>query len=460
MEQTYVRINDDRTQAWLYLGPKADETSYTKEELKAILEQNGVKAGFNESNLAAMAKKEVYGREICVAQKIAPVDGKDGYYEYGFECNYKRMPKIREDGSVDYTSMNMIQSVKKGTLLARYHKAVAGTDGMDVCGNVIVVARAKELPPLKGAGIERSTEDDAVYQASRDGKIEFSDGKISISNVFTVNQDVDRNTGKVEFDGDLVIQGNVGSGVIIRAEKSLTIEGTVEAAQLFAGGDIILKRGIQGNNKAVVTAGGDVYGDFIELAEIKAEGNVEANSIVNAQIYAQGKVKLTGKKGRLLGGYTHATKGISCKQLGNDVEVKTVVHVGCEKELMQLFSRQNKEIGKLKEVYDSAKDDFNKLLQMKLQNKQLSTPMEKKLHTLGNEIKELVAQLEEVQEKQSICAGRIQAAKGAVVRIEGKFYRGVVIGIDQVVLSIEENDSFMEYRNISGMIAGNVVALN
>ena len=39
---------------------------------------------------------------------------------------------IREDGSVDYQSMNMVNSVQEGDVLAKYHPAVDGVPGMDV----------------------------------------------------------------------------------------------------------------------------------------------------------------------------------------------------------------------------------------------------------------------------------------------------------------------------------------
>ena len=76
---TYVRITDDKNQAWLFLAEKADGTDYQKEDLMHILADNGVIFGINQSALITMCKKQVYHREILVAQGTEAVKGEDGY---------------------------------------------------------------------------------------------------------------------------------------------------------------------------------------------------------------------------------------------------------------------------------------------------------------------------------------------------------------------------------------------
>lgn len=466
MQKTYVRISDDKSQAWLYLAPKP-EGKYTKQELMKLLEAHGVIAGLNTSNLAAMANKGVYDREICVAKKVAPIEGKDGYYEYAFESNARREPKIREDGTVDYASMNLIQSVKAGGLLARYHAAKMGEDGKDVCGNVIPTTIPKDLPELTGKGIEKSPDDPNVYIASVEGKIDFEDGKLKISNIFRINGDVDRVSGDVDFDGDLIVGGNVAAGSVIRCSGTLTVEGTIESATLYAGSDIVLQRGIQGNNKGSVTTKGKLFADFLEQAEIHADGDVEANSIVNCHIYSDGKVILPGKKGQLLGGTTHASKGIDCKALGNEVEVKTQVHVGCVKELFTENSQINKMLKKLRGDLDKLSVEqgeiVSKLTQMaqsKMADAQAKLDIQVKLEDLTERLEALQAEIRQNEERQKEINDKMNEYKGSTIKVDGKIYRGVTIGVDQAVFRVDKNNCFMEYRNLSGMIAGNVIVTN
>lgn len=459
--RTYVRITEDDRQAWLYLMPKEDGSSYSKEELLRLLHEHEVTAGINEDNLIAMAKKKVYEREIKVAEYIAPVEGKDGYYEYFFDLDGStRRPKIREDGSVDYQSMNMINNVKEGAVLAKYHPMVEGIPGKDVRGFEIPVGIVKNLPPLQGKGILQDPGDQNIFRAAQEGKVEYKDGRITLNNIHQISGDVDQIIGKVEFYGDVLISGNVEAGTVVRAGKSLTIEGTVEAAELIAGGDVILKRGIQGNQKATIVCRGTLFADFIEHTRVKAGGNVEANIILNSQIEAEGKVILTGKKGTLIGGNVHGTRGIDCKELGNDVEVKTIVHAGV---LPDILIRQRK----LMKEEEDLKAELQRLLEeaKAIETKVraaggISAPLEKRLKALLEEKKELDEKIAKNREELSGVLHYIEKSKGAKVRIDGNLYKGSVICIDQCRMPVENNTMFMEYRNISGMIAGSVIVKN
>ena len=60
-----------------------------------FLQKNGVVRGFHTSNIAAVAKKEVYNREIKVALGRDAVEGIDGYYEYKFAPTVNRAPAVR-----------------------------------------------------------------------------------------------------------------------------------------------------------------------------------------------------------------------------------------------------------------------------------------------------------------------------------------------------------------------------
>lgn len=458
---TYVRVTEDDRQAWLYLMPKADGSGYTKDELLGLLHEHDVVAGINVDNLIAMSKKKVYEREIKVAEFKDSVPGKDGYYEYFFDINSStKRPTIREDGSVDYQSMNMVNNVKEGALLAKYYPAVDGIPGKDVRGFEIPVEQVKNLPPLQGKGLIRDEADENLYRAAFEGKVECQDGKINLNKIHQISGDVDQIIGKVEFFGDVLISGNVEAGTVIRAGKSLTIEGTVEAAHLVAGGDIILKRGIQGNQKAQVVCKGTLFADFIEHTQVKAGGNVEANIILNSNIEAEGKVVLTGKKGTLIGGNVHGTKGIDCKELGNDVEVKTIVHAGCLPEVLTNQRKLMKEEEDIKEATEALVHEVKDIEAKVKATGSISPILEKRLKALIEEKKKLDEKMANCREKLALGMQYIDKAKGATVRIDGNLYKGSVICIDQGRLPVENNTMYMEYRNISGMIAGTVIVKN
>lgn len=457
LNQSYVRIEPDNMQAWLFLMPPDEgEPPYTHTEVEVFLESNDIITGYHKSNLKAMCKKGIYKREVIIANGEPPKDGINGYYEYHFDPTRKE-PEIKEDGTVDYTSVNKLINVRVGDKLATYHPAKQGTDGSDVRGNPIKAAIAKDIQILRGSHISRRDTEHS-YFAEREGKVELRDGKIDIQNIHEVFSDVDITFGKIEFFGDVIINGNVESGVIIRAGRNIEIRGSVEAASLFAGGDVILQRGIQGQQKGRISARGQVFAKFIEQTIINAGGDVYADSIMNSRINTESKVILSGKRGVLVGGYTHALLGIITSAIGNEVETRTVVHVGCEAEVIEKGIALKKREVQVRNMLEDLREEIEELTKKSAiygdkQQKMLEVTASKAIPQEKELKEELAVLLDEQREIQSMIA----KGKGASIRVDGNIYRGTVVCISQLQMPIENNTMFMEYTIQGGLVVGNVI---
>lgn len=453
---TYLRVDEDDMAAWLYLAPPDDGQIYTKNELITYLERSGVVKGHHSSNLSAMIKKKVYDREILVAQGAECVEGKDGYFEYLFSPEEYGVPKIREDGTVDYTNVSALQNVRKGDKVAVYHYAVQGTDGYTVRGAEMKVKPSRDLPPMRGKGILRENN---VYYAQSDGKIEAKDGKVDIQNVHEIIGDVDMIIGKVEFFGDVIINGNVESGVTIRAGRNIEIHGTTGGATLFAGGDVVLSRGIQGGGK--ISARGSVFADFIENTTIDAGGSVHSNTILNAQIYAKDKVITTGKKGVIIGGYTHGLKGIEVMAAGNDVEVKTILHCGYEAEaygrLVDVRCREREIKEKISELVETMTEA---LREKRMRGASTSAATEAKLSQWNKLKDQYFEELDKVGRERETLEEIMEQSKGAAIKIDGNLYRNVIVSINAEQMVIDRNTCFMKYTANKGIIEGTVIVHN
>lgn len=456
-KETYVRITSDKREAWLCLAKPAEGECYTKENVMELLADNGIKAGYIMSNIIAMVKKGVYERAIKIAVASDPVEGHDGYYEYGFDAEglNRRTPKIRPDGSVDYTSLNLLANIAKDAVVATYHPAVWGTDGYLIDGTVLEAAKVKDLPGLKGKGF-RFDEINNIYIANDDGKLDMKGPyELNIGNVHQIRGDVTQLTGKVEFYGDIEIDGNVEAGAVIRSAKTITISGTIEAAEIYAGGDIVLKRGIQGSNQGKIVCGGTVYAEFIEHTYVKAK-NVSANAILNSRIYALERVNVAGKKGAIIGGYVHARKGISVVNLGNPVEVKTVVHVGLEEEDYRKNQEIMKEAVVIRERMQSIVEEMTDILNQK-KIRPLTQVDINNLNQLNAEKKELMEKMKDNMAEEEKINQIIEASVGAEIRVEDHVFKGSVICIDAQKLPITQSTMYMSYQNTGGLISGSVI---
>lgn len=61
---------------------------------------------------------------------------------------------------------------------------------------------------------------------------------------------------------------------------------------------------------------------------IRCEGNVEANYMMNSEVYCSGKVIISGSKGVITEGITSARLGVETFHVGNSTGVKTIIDVG------------------------------------------------------------------------------------------------------------------------------------
>lgn len=453
---SYVMVEEDNMSAWLYLYPPNGKL-YTREEVIAFLAEAGVKKGYHNSNLMAMIKKKIYNREIQIAQGVPVKPGRDGYFEYMFPVEERVSPKVNEDGSVDYTSLSNITNVNEGDVIAVYHPAVQGEDGYDVSGNILLTNAVKDLPELKGKGI-MNKDDPNVYTALRTGRLECKDGKLEIKSCYEVNGDVDLLTGKIEFLGDITISGSVEAGVLIRASGNVEVRGSVEAATIIAGGDIILNRGIQGGQKAKITARGNVVASFIEYTIVNAGGDVTAGSIVNSRVMAEGKVTVSGKRGVLIGGYTHGLQGVEATNIGNEVEVRTVVHAGCESELYYKGLDAVKKEKEIKRQLSEISEEITALIiEVKQKGNKMTPVMEEKMNAIKERKDELGSELHDVEEELAGFNAMLLIGKDANITATANIYRGVVISLVQLQMPVEHNTCYMKYSIENGMIEGNVI---
>ncbi len=450
---TKLRVEKDGMSAWLYLAPPDRGQVYTKDELITYLERNGVVYGYHSSNLSAMIKKKVYEREILVAQGREVRKGKDGWYEYLFTPEEYGVPKIREDGTVDYTSMSALQNVREGDKVALYHHAEKGVNGCTVRGAEVKAKPVKELPFMRCKGVIREGDE---YYAQTDGKIEVKNGQIDIQKVHEIAGDVTLIVGKVEFFGDVIINGNVESGVVIRAGRNIEIHGTAGCATLIAGGDVIISRGMQGGGSIV--ARGSVFADFIENTTVTAKGTVLSNTILNANISAEDKVITTGKKGAVIGGYVHGFKGIEAMTAGSDAEVKTILHSGYEIKEYERFLETRRKEGELRDKLTELGDMVPDTVKERRGGASgLSMAAEIRLAEEENKKQFYSEELAEVSQEREVLEAMMEAGKEAYVKVDGNIFRNVVIGVNIEQLTLSRNTGYMTYKVENGVLEGTVI---
>ena len=215
-----VMMSENLMTAELYLCPPPDNMKYDVDTIIQVLAKNGVRRGIREERVKKMLEDEIYFAKVVVAFGQPPEEGQEGRFEFLFDVETNKKPKVLPDGSVDYRTMTNIPTVKEGAIIARYIPATQGKNGWDLTGRIVEAKNGRDLPEIKGKGFCTS-EDKRTYMATISGRIEMENNRITIKNFLEINEDVDVLTGDIDFDGDVLVHGSVVSGRKIHAGGEL-----------------------------------------------------------------------------------------------------------------------------------------------------------------------------------------------------------------------------------------------
>ncbi len=431
-----VRISYDEMEAWITVPMNSSNEAYTVADIMGALDKAGVNSGIDQEMVLRIVNERMYGRERLVAKGTPCVDGEDGYYEYLFNTCLDKKPTIRPDGSVDYWSIHNVELVEEGQIIATYHEPVMGQNGRSVKGKVKMAKRGRPQPPLKGKGFSKC-EDNIHYRADVDGKIELTQGRVVVSQVYEIFGDADLNVGNIDFKGDVVIHGNVHSGTRICATGSVTVDGYVEGCEIRANKDITLRGGMMGGHKGIVHAKGNVIAQFVEYATVKADGFIQATSFLDCQVSSGDKVLITGKKAAIVGGKICAVRGIEADCVGNEIEHKTEIHAGVSREVLGRIMELEAEIDQTHESLDKIEEGLRRFDEISIE-KDVDLKNDPRRVTLLRTKIVKQADLAAAQEEMNKLEYIVESAQGADIRVANKIYPGCRVFVNDLNVRVKD----------------------
>ena len=224
----------------------------------------------------------------------------------------------------------------------------------------------------------------------------------------------------------------------------------------MAGGDVIISRGIQGGGS--IMARGNVFADFIENTTVRAGGTVLSNTILNANISAEEKVITTGRKGAVIGGYVHGFRGIEAMTAGSDAEVKTILHSGYETSVYERFLELRRKEGEIKEKLSELVDNVTDAYREKrMGSSGASMSAETRLAERDRAKRQFFEELDKISREKEALEEKMESSQGAYVRVDGRIYRNVVIGVNIEQLMLNRGTGYMVYTADNGVMEGNVI---
>lgn len=424
--QISIQLATDAMTASLNLQPAQGGAPASEAAVLAALQAKGIQAGILPDAIAvALAAGEA--RELVIARGTPAQPGQDGWLESLLPAIRSRVPHVDEHGHADYRDLGDIQVVHPGDALMRHHPPFAGQAGITVLGTPIPPPGVKDVHfAARLPGTALAPDDPDLLTATLTGQpVQVANG-MSVEPVFTVDS-VTAASGNIQFDGSVVIRGDVQAGMQIKVSGDIEIDGVVEAANLEAGGNIVIKGGAIGDlghpSPHTIRCGGCFSAGYASQARIHAGDSIYIDdSAIQCELVAINSIRVGNQRhGHLIGGRAQATFSIQAKVFGSPNRVSTRLEIGVNpvihKQLQILASARAEKENQLLEL--------SKLLEFGHKNPGRLPPetLEKARLTAAS----LSGEIEAIRVEQDELAAQIELSRQARVIAEQALHEGVEV---------------------------------
>lgn len=346
-DEVTVEVSPDGLEARIasYARALGAGRSLSPESLERALTEAGVTAPADAEAVERLFVRLRKGLDIAgivIARGTPPQHGTDGRFE--LTCTEEpSTPSPHRDAKLDFYERETVPSVEAGGLIGSIVPAQEGTPGQTVRGEAIPARKGKAVRIGAGRSVEAS-EDGSQFRAKVSGVVQLADSVLSVAQAFEIRRDVDFVMGDVRVrHASVVVRGSVRSGRSVACGGDLEVRDTVENAQVEAGGNVRVTRGIAMRDGGHVKAGGSVSAHFAENATVVAGGDVVIeNDLTNCDIQAHGRVLATKAKGRIQGGSVRSGQGVEANEIGSPLGVPTEVVVGLRSDAYAALAAEEK----------------------------------------------------------------------------------------------------------------------
>lgn len=434
-----------------FIPPTQGGGRLTYEDFLHDLKYRNVKYGIQEQALREhFTTDNSYCTDILVARGTDATQGTDARIEYCFNTDSHRKPTQREDGSVDYFHLTTINHCKKGDVLARIIPETPGTPGSDVYGNAIKPHETKRETLKFGRNIQLSEDRNSIVSLV-DGHVSLVDDKVFVADVYQV-KDVDVSTGNIEYDGSVEITGYVAANFEVKAGGNVIVNGLVEGAKIFAGGNIVIAKGMNGMSKGYLKAGGDIVVKFLENTRVASGGSVDAEAILHSKVSAGNEVRVDGRKGVIVGGYVQAANRVTAKVIGAAMGASTILEVGVNPLIKMQYNRMQKALADDTKTVKNAQVILENFKEKLAKGVQYNEGQLKYIKSVTVLVEEKSKQIEQMNARMEKFRALMETQKNAEVIINDQIHPGTTIIISDATKTIQNDYHYCKFVREQGEV--------
>lgn len=446
-----VRISKDKLSAYITYIPSQGGKKLNVDDLYQILDESGVKYGIIDEKLQNIIKHREEVEDLLIAEGEPPTPGKDVQFNFHFETKKDSIGTKREDGSIDFYNLGLISNVEPGDVLVTRIPPQPGKPGKGVTGEELPPPkpRDKELPG--GKNVERKDENTLVAKIA--GQVVKDGNKISVLPIYEVNGNVDLSVGNIDFLGNVIVKGDVLEGFKIEATGNVEIRGNVDAAEIEAGGDVVINKGFIGKGKGEIKARGDVKVKFVENGIIKSDQNIIiSDAVMHSQLIAGDSIVVKERKGLLVGGIAKARKKIEANIFGSTLATITKLEVGVDPELKGKLKELEEQVKKERQNLNKTTKALNILEKLKTQQGKLPQDKEMMYYRLKKTVKKLKQLIEQKEGDIANIGDRMRKEDNSRIVVNSRIFPGVKITIGNAQMNVRDEMSRTSFVESEGEV--------
>lgn len=430
-----------------------------------MLREYGVTMGIRRQAMEKVVEHTLHGEpgsefKALIARGRHPIDGDDTQFKpLALDARERVLrPQAVEGNKVDMRDLGEIISVQPGTKLLRRVPPTTGSPGFTVKGLELPALPGQNRDLSVGSGAALSSEDANVIVAAQQGLPRIVDNAAHVDDVLTMRK-VDATTGHINYEGSVMVNGNIGPGMKVTAGGDVTVTGYVDSAVIEAAGNVTITKGVIGQqseqapdddaeplasieHSTSVTAGGSLWVSYSQYATLRAaKGVIVDKQLTHCHVITEGTLCLGGEgkeaRGKLIGGIVDTTTHVYAGQIGAPAGTKTYINIAAPsadasyladtERLTQGLREELAMVKKLSKARQRAREEMpaeqlTKFLQ----------PLEQKLENHRRNITVLKIQVKELQK-------RAPERQMIIVNANRVLYSGVVFHSDFENKRIDEN---------------------
>lgn len=425
-----IDVSPDGVEAWLNIHQAEGGVLASREAVLALLADNGIGEGILVDAIDAAVAAGV-AEKVVVARGVPPEHGVDGWLESLIPEVRDRRPRVDDSGHTDYRDLGDIFVVHADDWLMLRHPPTDGKPGKSLLGETIPANPGKAAmfaSSLPGTAYDPANPD--LLVAAITGQPVVVANGMMVEPVYRVDK-VSTATGNIDFDGSVVIRGDVCPGMTVRASGDIEVGGVVDMGTLEAEGSIVVKGGALGSlgrktsEECHIRCAASFHAAYAQQAKVEAGDSIFIDdTAMQCELVATNHIRVGGKRrGHIIGGHLQATLSITGKVVGSPNRVLTHCAIGVNPQML----KQLQQMTKARDEKETQLLEIAKLLDFSSKNPGRLRPemLEKARATAA----QLSAAIAAMREEEAELTRRVELSQQSRLVAQELLYEGVEVHV-------------------------------